>query len=168
MQALAAAAAAVMGAGGSDADRRGFEDLLQRRLGQRRVVMADGFVEAELPGEAALEAFRLEDHPLFPFDLLIVPVGHLALIQMEEEVQAAVCAGDRETGGGLRVEIALCAVRALFQQRLPGAPELRIEAALPQDRVLQQAVDGLQTGRIIVHRATSFGFCPLYRFFMKL
>ena len=113
--------------------------------------MTDGLVIAELTGEAALEALGLEDHPLFPLDLLIIPICHFALVQVESKVQSAVGAGDRDAGGGVRVKVALLTPRRLFQQRFPAAPEFRIEAPLPDGRILAEPVEGLQTGLIVVH-----------------
>ena len=113
--------------------------------------MAAGLVEAELAGKAALEALGGEDEALFPLDLLVVPVGHLVLIQVEGKVQSAVGAGDRDDRGGLRVEVPDLALRRPAQQRVPTAAKVRIIAAVPDRRVLIEPLDLPATGLIVVH-----------------
>ena len=127
----------------------------KRRLGKLRMAAADGLMKAELSAAAAFEALWNKDNALAALDLLIIPVGHLRLIQVKIKIQTAVVTADHHDGVGIKRKVFLFALTGRLQQRVPAASEIRIKLPVTDGIVLIKRFKFLKGFPVPVHLFSS-------------
>ena len=132
-----------------------FRGFRKRRLGKFRMAAADGLMKAELSAAAAFEALWNKDNALAALDLLIIPVGHLRLIQVEIKIQTTVVTADHHDGVGIKRKVFFFAFTGRLQQSTPAASEIRIKLPFTDGIVLIKRFKLLKGFPVAVHLFSS-------------